>query len=576
MSPHDYILSENTRAFLNNIICILFTIIYISVISFIIAITFNAISYKTALITIITLITIATLFFDIKNLEYVRKKYYFLFVFVFFVSLFFSSMILLWESYFSEYIRVSGMKVSNEDKTFFYNGEIFCIYAAISGIILISIDNYISTILFPYVSNNCNFKVDTVSNRFALDVLIFTIYLGILFGIIFYSFFYSEEKGPFFAGVNVTHIAIATVSVVTLFWAVKSIKSKSIELDMTRSREAGRLFSDGSLLLSAPRNEKKYIGLFYLNMIAGQSEGPLQKEAINLMADFILKANDVTTANKPRIRAMEYLSDRLKTDFWDHDIDQLIKLSSSELTESNQNYRFSQLNVIYENFNFSNDEKYLRYKLLEENKIIKKNEGIWSRLIAKISSKLTVYRNRKFFVYFEKLLKYVSFGLLSINNSSSLTDDNYRRIIAYNNCNFENFSGQNGIEKIILVYAQNCSFKKCKIGVVKGYSKKPKTWSNTGQKGESTPSNNKFERCDFSDSDGWNILRPSNRMEGEISETVAENAFINCFYYSGHEPKGFVKERDGALLTEITSKEQFDELIGSSMFMYYSPPDGKR
>jgi len=65
-------------------------------------------------------------------------------------------------------------------------------------------------------------------------------------------------------------------------------------------------------------------------------------------------------------------------------------------------------------------------------------------------------------------------------------------------------------------------------------------------------------------------------MEGEISETVAENAFINCFYYSGHEPKGFVKERDGALLTEITSKEQFDELIGSSMFMYYSPPDGKR
>jgi len=65
-------------------------------------------------------------------------------------------------------------------------------------------------------------------------------------------------------------------------------------------------------------------------------------------------------------------------------------------------------------------------------------------------------------------------------------------------------------------------------------------------------------------------------MEGEISETVAENEFINCFYYSGHEPKGFVKERDGALLTEITSKEQFDELIGSSMFMYYSPPDGKR
>ena len=525
MSPHDYILSENTRAFLNNFICILFTIIYISVISFIIAITFNVISYKTALITIITLITIATLLFDIKNLEYVRKKYYFLFVFVFFVSLFFSSMILLWESYFSEYIRVSGIKVSNEDKTFFYNGEIFCIYAAISGIILISIDNYISTILFPYVSNNCNFKVDTVSNRFALDVLSFTIYLGILFGIIFYSFFYSEEKGPFFAGVNVTHITFASVGIVTFFWAAKSAKSKSIELDITRSREVGHLFSEGTVFLSTPYDDKKYVGLFYLNMIAGQSEGPLQKEAIDLMKDFILSASDVTTANKPRIRAMEYLSERLKTDFWDDKGNGLISLLSSELTESNESYYFPQLNIVYEKFNFSNDKKYLRDLPFKKKELIKKN------------------------------------------------NESMKGLIAYDNCNFENFPGQNGIEKIILIYAHNCHFKKCKIGIVKGYSKKLETLSTTGQKGNFTPLNNKFEQCDFSDSASWNILRPSKRMEGEIAETVAENAFINCFYYSGHEPKGFVKERDGALLTEITSKEQFDELIGSSSFMQYAPPD---
>ena len=456
-------------------------------------------------------------------------------------------------------------------------GDILGLYSFIVGTSLLFFNNFINAFLFPYSLNRAKFEIDIVSNRFSVDVLTYTIYVGALFGLAVYSLCYSKEnEASFFVGINVTHVALATVGLVTLFWAAKSAKSKSIELDITRSREAGCLFSEGSLFLGAPHNDKKYIGLSYLNTIAGQSEGPLQKEAIDLMADFVLNANDITTANKPRIRAMEYLSDRLKTDFWDHDIDERIKLSSSELTESNVNYHFSQLNVVYENFNFSNDKKYLRYQPREEKKIIKKNEGIWSRLIAKISCKLTVYRNRKLFVYFEKSLKYVSFGLLSINNNSSLTDDNYRRIIAYNNCNFENYSEQNGIEKIILIYANNCHFKNCKIGIVKGYSKKSETLLNGGQEGEFAPLNNKFEQCDFSDSDGWNILRPSNRMEGGNAETIAENSFINCFYYSGHEPKGFVKERDGALLAEITSKEQFEELIGSSLFMQYAPPDGKR
>ena len=491
---------------------------------------------------ILFLFIINMLLMVIEFSEKKKIKFYCIFIITFFVCLVISEIVQFTYSILSDYIERGEINISDKlTKRVFYI-EIFCISSLIIGIFLLFVNNIINTFLFPYISNNCNFKADNVSNRFAVDVVSYTIYIGSLFGIIVYGFFNSEEsKTSFFAEVNVTHVALATVGFVTFFWAAKSIKSKSIELDITRSREVGHLFSDGSLFLSAPHKDKKYVGLFYLNMIAGQSEGPLQKEAIHLMKDFILNANDITTANKPRIRAMEYLSDRLKTDFLDDDIDQLIKLSSSELTESNQNYRFSQLNVIYENFNFSNDKKYLRYKLLEENKIIKKNEGIWSRLIRK--------------------------------NNSKLTEDDSCKLIAYNNCNFENYSGQNGIEKIILVYANNCHFKNCKIGIVKGYSKKPKTSPNTGQKGESTSSNNKFEQCDFSDSDGWNILRPSNRMEGEIAETVAENAFINCFYYSGHEPKGFVKERDGALLTEITSKEQFDELIGSSSFMQYAPPD---
>ena len=483
------------------------------------------------------LIVFICILFIIEILEKTKRTIFFIFAFTCFLciicSLISEFIYGILETYIS---HINGKLSVHLTKAFLVIG-ILGIYSFIVGSLLLTLNISINSLLFGYFQNNLKFEIDSVSNRFAVDVLTYTIYIGALFGLIFYGLFYSEKNEvSFFTGVNVTNIALATVGLVTFFWAAKGVKSKSIELDITRSREAGRLFSEGAVFLSAPHNDKKYIGLSYLNMIAGQSEGPLQKEAIDLMADFILNANDITTANKPRIRAMEYLSDRLKTDFLDDDIDQLIKLSSSELTESNQNYRFSQLNVIYENFNFSNDKKYLRYKLLEENKIIKKNEGIWSRLIRK--------------------------------NNSKLTEDDSCKLIAYNNCNFENCSGQNGIEKIILVYAQNCSFKNCKIGIVKGYSKKPKT----GQKGESIPSNNKFEQCDFSDSDGWNILRPSNRMEGEIAETVAENAFINCFYYSGHEPKGFVKERDGALLTEITSKEQFEELIGSSSFMYYVPP----
>ena len=428
--------------------------------------------------------------------------------------------------------------------------SILGIYSFIVGTLLLFLNSFINVFLIRYLSNKLKFEIDTVSNSFAVDVLTYTIYIGALFVLIAYGLFYSEgNQASFFSGVNVTHVALATVGVVTFFWAAKSVKSKSIELDISRSREVGRLFSEGTVFLSAPHNGKKYVGLSYLNMIAGQSKAPLQKEAIDLMANFILNANDVTTANKPRIRAMEYLSDRLTTDFWDYDIDELIKLSSSELTESNVNYRFSQLNIVYENFMFSNEKKFLNSISYNNEESNDKEKCIIKRLFYRAERKLTTYIERNF-----------------INNIN-------RKLVAYNNCNFEKFSGQNGIEKIILIYANDCCFKKCKIGIVKGYSKKPETLQNVGQQGESTPSNNKFEQCDFSDSDGWNILRPSNRMEGEIAETVAENAFINCFYYSGHEPKGFVKERDGALLTEITSKEQFDELIGSSSFMQYAPPD---
>ena len=520
-----YIFSKSSREKLHRINIVIF---FISVILLLIltCIHFSKIAYllTLSLLTSISFI-INMLLMIIEFAEKSRIKFYLTFMITFFISLVIFDIFQLTYGILSQYTVIGEVNIIKALNEMFLKIEKISVFSIPIGIFLLFLNNVINTFLFPNISNSCNFNADTVSNRFAVDVISYAIYIGSLFGLIVYGLFYSEEnQSSFFAQINVTHVAIATVGFVTFFWAAKSIKSKSIELDMTRSREAGRLFSDGSLFLSAPHKDKKYVGLSYLNMIASQSEGPLQKEAIDLIADFILNANDITTANKPRIRAMAYLSDRLKTDFWDHDIDELIKLSSSESVESNENYNFTRLNVVYENFHFSNDKKYLRYLPREEKKNIKKN------------------------------------------------NKSMKGLIAYNNCNFENFFGQNGTEKIIQIYGNNCLFKNCKIRVVKGYSKKSEMLSYVVQKGEFTPSNNKFEQCDFSDSDGWNILRPSKRMEGGNAETIAENAFVNCFYYSGHEPKGFVKERDGALLTEITSKEQFEELIGSSSFMYYVPP----
>lgn len=547
-----YILSKNGREKLERWDKNIFFIIILGLL-FLCLFTFSRIENKILYILIMVLISTIDVF--IITIEYIEKSKRI--TFSVFVLTFFICSTLSFIANFINFINENNfllmdIKLYGNKNKFLLIISILGIYSFIVGTLLLFLNSFINVFLIRYLSNKLKFEIDTVSNSFAVDVLTYTIYIGALFVLIAYGLFYSEgNQASFFSGVNVTHVALATVGVVTFFWAAKSVKSKSIELDISRSREVGRLFSEGTVFLSAPHNGKKYVGLSYLNMIAGQSKAPLQKEAIDLMANFILNANDVTTANKPRIRAMEYLSDRLTTDFWDYDIDELIKLSSSELTESNVNYRFSQLNIVYENFMFSNEKKFLNSISYNNEENNDKEKCIIKRIFYRAERKLTTYIERNF-----------------INNIN-------RKLVAYNNCNFEKFSGQNGIEKIILIYANDCCFKKCKIGIVKGYSKKPEILQNVGQQGESTPSNNKFEQCDFSDSDGWNILRPSNRMEGEIAETVAENAFINCFYYSGHEPKGFVKERDGALLTEITSKEQFDELIGSSSFMQYAPPDDK-
>jgi len=69
------------------------------------------------------------------------------------------------------------------------------------------------------------------------------------------------------------------------------------------------------------------------------------------------------------------------------------------------------------------------------------------------------------------------------------------------------------------------------------------------------------------------VLCGSNYEALQVSGEI-EEAFNRCYYYSGHEPLGFDKKRDGLFLIEITSKEQFDELFKEDG-LHYSPPDDK-
>ncbi|AQT47872.1 hypothetical protein [Bartonella choladocola] len=177
-----------------------------------------------------------------------KGKIYKIFIITFFISLLFSAIVHIYYIMLINQYNNNNIELTNYQNEILFHGSNIGLYSLIIGIILLFVNNIINTFLFPYSQNNVKFEIDTVSSRFAVDVLTYTTYIGILFGIVVYILFYSGESNvSFFTGINVTHIALATVGLVTFFWAAKSAKSKSIELDITRSREVGRLFSDGSL-----------------------------------------------------------------------------------------------------------------------------------------------------------------------------------------------------------------------------------------------------------------------------------------------------------------------------------------
>ena len=238
-----YIFSKNSREKLHRINIVIF---FISIILLLI-LTFIHLSKIAHLLTLSLLTSIAFIFnmllMIIEFAEKSRIKFYLTFMITFFISLVIFDIFQLTYSILSQYTVIGEVNIIKELKEIFLKIEIISVVSIPIGIFLLFLNNVINTFLFPNISNSCNFNADTVSNRFAVDVISYAIYIGSLFGLIVYGLFYSEEnQSSFFAEINVTHVAIATVGFVTFFWAAKSAKSKSIELDITRSREAGRLF----------------------------------------------------------------------------------------------------------------------------------------------------------------------------------------------------------------------------------------------------------------------------------------------------------------------------------------------
>ena len=369
--------------------------------------------------------------------------------------------------------------------------------------------------------------VDEISNEFGIDVLSISLFLGIIFGSFAYLFFVPNQATPsFFGSIDVKTVAIATAGLVTFFWAAKTAKNKSIELEekkqdgkrgdkeikMAEARDTVQLIATASELLGSESDAQKYAGLAFLNRVASQKGGPLQKEAIDLLADFILSASDITTSNKPRMRAITYVDKLLDDILPDYQIKAFIEISSEDATDyfnhmlNLDNYVFKKLTVVYIGF------------------------AVYFRFIDKVNE-------------------------LKIDKRIVLSD-----------CKVFGKRRNGNILDLTGIALLNSTVYCCKIKEIPTsdsidfYDKEAAEWN-------SKDDINKFVFCDFSDCVNW---------EDALSVVIANknDIFDGCFYYAGHAPDGFDEEGEGALLTKITSEQQFDELLGDDpICMKYSPPD---
>ena len=416
------------------------------------------------------------------------------------------------------------------------NLNIIAVVVLSAAVLFVLLFIFINESFFSSKNPDIRQSVDFVSNRFAVIVLTVTLILGTLFGTIAFLYFYPDkDNSTFFGGIDIKNVALATAGLVTFFWAAKATKNKSIELEekkqdgkrhdheiaMAKRRDTAQLIAEASKLLSSESDAQKYTGLSFLNAVASDPEGSLRKEAFDLIADFILTASDVTIANKARLRAIHYADD---------------------LVENNFDELFS-------------------------------NEFIY---ISNAHSELNYFMPIKI-----KNLYVVYIGFI-IDESSLLENVQVRKMnqFAFIECLFDGLNYDRNTVEIDNISVWKCTLKYCKIKRVNLSRLIPlqdpsaeSSWiidyvtEKYSDNGVSNSS--RFEKCDFSNCLSW--LRIISRL---IVENGMKEAFERCYYYSGHEPLGFDKERDGALLIEITSKEQFEELFGEDE-LPYSPPKDK-
>ncbi|WP_279100858.1 hypothetical protein [Bartonella apis] len=444
---------------------------------------------------------------------------------------------------------------------FQYRLKVVSLVAIVATLLFVLLNSWINAAFFPSKNANIRQSVDFASNRFAIDVLNVTLILGTLFGTIAFLYFYpGQDNSTFFGGIDIKNVALATAGLVTFFWAAKATKNKSIDLEqkkkefeqrkqefeekkrdgkrhdneiaMAKRRDTAQLIAEASKLLSSENDAQKYAGLSFLNRVASDPEGLLRKEAFDLIADFILTASDVTITNKVRMRAIHYADDLVGNNPDKFVIIELIYISSSDAKNSYlESIEIKSLYIVYIKFSIS--PHVLLYGIQT------KNDG----KIAFINC------------------SFEGGGALFVNEKNAIL--NVPKTILINN-----------------VSVWNCKITNCKIGrlnvscfiQVKDFSTNKisllnyvpdEYWS------IASPRVSKFLLCDFSDCPSWNdaAFRELN-LSGE-------QVFKNCYYYSGHEPEGFYKKIESALLTKISSKKQFEQEFKDYPSMHFSPPDDK-
>ena len=400
---------------------------------------------------------------------------------------------------------------------FQYRLKVISLVAIVATLLFVPLNSWINAAFFPSKNANIRQSVDFASNRFAVDVLNVTLILGTLFGTIAFLYFYpGSDNSTFFGGIDIKNVALATAGLVTFFWAAKATKNKSIELEekrqdgkrhdneiaMAKQRDTAQLIAEASKLLSSESDAQKYAGLSLLNAVASDPEGPLRKEAFDIISDFITGATDVAIANKVRMRAIHYADDLVGNSPDIFIINDFIQISSlNDGREYLNNIGINNLYAVYIGF------------IIYASSLLGKNQFNKPYQFAFINCVLNGTKDGTKTIEISNIsawkckFMYCKIKQLNASNFVRLYDCSTERYI--------------NIEYVPNQYLDNGNF-------------------NT----------NRFEECDFSDCLSWDEVKFW--LE---SKSGLKDAFDRSYYYSGHKPPGYYKEQNGDLLIEITSKE---------------------